>query len=124
MFTNFHILNIFNYIRTQKAQYWARITKSDMEIQSYNRLKAAIKRELNEVHFNSVERKQARRFSSTVRRGSSTQFKIGLAEKEKAGTLIKPISFDIPILEYSNTNLWGTSLIDEDGNCNWIKEKE
>jgi hypothetical protein len=38
--------------------------------------------------------------------------------------LIKAISFDIPILEYSNTNLWGTSLIDEDGNCNWIKEKE
>ena len=47
-----------------------------------------------------------------------------LAEKEKTGTLIKAISFDIPILEYSNTNLWGTSLIDEDGNCNWIKEKE
>lgn len=38
--------------------------------------------------------------------------------------LIKAISFDIPILEYSNTNLWGISLIDEDGNCNWIKAKE
>ena len=38
--------------------------------------------------------------------------------------LIKAISYDIPILEYSNTNLWGISLIDEDGNCNWIKEKE
>jgi hypothetical protein len=46
-----------------------------MEIQSYNRLKAAIKREQNEVHFNSAEREQAR-----------TQFKIVLAEKEKTGT--------------------------------------
>ncbi len=46
-----------------------------MEIQSYNRLKAAIKREQNEVHFNSAEREQAR-----------TQFKIVLAEKERTGT--------------------------------------
>jgi len=46
-----------------------------MEIQSYNRLKAAIKREQNEVHFNSAEREQAR-----------TQFKIVLAEKEWTGT--------------------------------------
>ena len=46
-----------------------------MEIQRYNRLKAAIKREQNEVHFNSAEREQAR-----------TQFKIGLAEKERTGT--------------------------------------
>ncbi len=44
-----------------------------MEIQRYNRLKAAIKREQNEVHFNSAEREQAR-----------TQFKIVLAEKELA----------------------------------------
>ena len=44
-----------------------------MGIQRYNRLKAAIKREQNEVHFNSAEREQAR-----------TQFKIGLAEKELA----------------------------------------
>jgi len=57
-----------------------------MEIQRYNRLKAAIKREQNEVHFNSAEREQARRFSSTARRGKSTQFKIVLAEKEKTGT--------------------------------------
>jgi hypothetical protein len=46
-----------------------------MEIQRYNRLKAAIKREQNEVHFNSAEREQAR-----------TQFKIVLAEKEWTGT--------------------------------------
>ena len=46
-----------------------------MEIQRYNRLKAAIKREQNEVHFNSAEREQAR-----------TQFKIGLAEKERTAT--------------------------------------
>ena len=46
-----------------------------MGIQRYNRLKAAIKREQNEVHFNSAEREQAR-----------TQFKIGLAEKERTGT--------------------------------------
>ena len=46
-----------------------------MEIQRYNRLKAAIKREQNEVHFNSAEREQAR-----------TQFKKVLAEKERTGT--------------------------------------
>lgn len=46
-----------------------------MGIQRYNRLKAAIKREQNEVHFNSAEREQAR-----------TQFKIVLAEKEWTGT--------------------------------------
>ena len=57
-----------------------------MGIKKYNRLKAAIKREQNEVHFNSAEREQARRFSSTARRGKSTQFKIGLAEKERTGT--------------------------------------
>lgn len=38
--------------------------------------------------------------------------------------LIKAISGDIPILEYSNTNLWGVSLIDEDGICNWIKKEK
>ena len=41
-----------------------------MEIQRYNRLKAAIKREQNEVHFNSAEREQAR-----------TQFKIVRLER-------------------------------------------
>ena len=46
-----------------------------MGIQRYNRLKAAIKGGQNEVHFNSAERGQAR-----------TQFKIGLAEKERTGT--------------------------------------
>ena len=75
MFLNYCILNIFDYICAQNAQCWARIIKSDMEIQSYNRLKAAIKREQNEVHFNSAEREQAR-----------TQFKIVLAEKERTGT--------------------------------------
>ena len=75
MFLNYCILNIFDYICAQNAQCWARIIKSDMEIQRYNRLKAAIKREQNEVHFNSAEREQAR-----------TQFKIGLAEKGWTGT--------------------------------------
>lgn len=46
-----------------------------MGIQRYNMLKAAIKREQNEVHFNSAEREQAR-----------TQFKIELAEKGWTGT--------------------------------------
>ena len=73
MFTNCRVRDNFYYICTQNAQCRARITKSDMEIQRYNRLKAAIKREQNEVHFNSAEREQAR-----------TQFKIGLAEKELA----------------------------------------
>lgn len=86
MFTNYPILDNFDYICARNAQCWARITKSDVEIQRYNRLKAAIKREQNEVHFNSAEREQARRFSSTARRGKSTQFKIVLAEKEWTGT--------------------------------------
>ena len=44
MFTNYPILDIFDYICAQNAQCWAGITKSNMEIQRYNRLKAAIKR--------------------------------------------------------------------------------
>ena len=75
MFRNCRILDKFYYICAQNAQCWARITKSDMGIQRYNRLKAAIKREQNEVHFDSAEQEQAR-----------TQFKIVLAEKEKTGT--------------------------------------
>ena len=73
MFTIHHVLGFISYLCARNAQCWARITKSDMGIQRYNRLKAAIKREQNEVHFNSAEREQAR-----------TQFKIGLAEKELA----------------------------------------
>ena len=42
MFTNYHILDIFDYICAQNAQCWARITKSDMEIQRYNRLKIVL----------------------------------------------------------------------------------
>ena len=75
MFTNCRTFNIFNYICAQNAQCWARITKSDMEIQRNNRLKAAIERVQSEACFNSAEREQAR-----------TQFKIVLAEKEKTGT--------------------------------------
>jgi len=36
MFTNSLILDIFDYICAQNVQCWARITKSDMEIQRYN----------------------------------------------------------------------------------------
>ena len=75
MFTIHHVLVFISYLCARNAQCLARITKNDMEIQRYNRLKAAIKREQNEVHFNSAEREQAR-----------TQFKIGLAEKERTGT--------------------------------------
>ena len=46
-----------------------------MEIQRYNRLKAAIERVQSEACFNFVEREQAR-----------PQVKIVLAEKEKTGT--------------------------------------
>ena len=42
MFTNHHILDFFDYICAQNAQCWARITKSDMEIQRYNRLKIVL----------------------------------------------------------------------------------
>ena len=42
MFTNCRILDIFDYICAQNAQCWARITKSNMEIQRYNRLKIVL----------------------------------------------------------------------------------
>jgi DNA-binding Xre family transcriptional regulator len=42
MFTNHHILDFFDYICAQNAQCWARITKSNMEIQRYNRLKIVL----------------------------------------------------------------------------------
>ena len=35
MFTNHHILDIFDYICTRNAHCWAMVTKSDMEIQHY-----------------------------------------------------------------------------------------
>ena len=75
MFTIHHVLVFISYLCVRNAQCWARITKSDMGIQRYNRLKAAIKREQNEVTFDSAEWEQAR-----------PQVKIVLAEKEKTGT--------------------------------------
>ena len=42
MFTNHPVLDIFDYICAQNAQCWARITKSNMEIQRYNRLKIVL----------------------------------------------------------------------------------
>ena len=74
MFTNCHILGYFYYICAQNAQCWTRITKSDMEIQRYNRLKAAIERVQSEACFNFTELEQAR-----------PQVKIVLAEKERTG---------------------------------------
>ena len=65
-----------------------------MGIHKYNRLKAASKREQNEVHFNSAEREQAR-----------TQFKIGLAEKERTGTwLSEQMGHNISIVSRWMTN--------------------
>ncbi len=42
MFTNNPIIDNFYYICAQNAQCWARITKSNMEIQRYNRLKIVL----------------------------------------------------------------------------------
>ena len=42
MFTNHPVLDIFDYICAQNAQCWARITKSNMEIQRYNRIKIVL----------------------------------------------------------------------------------
>ena len=42
MFTNHPILDNFDYICAQNAQCLARITKSNMEIQRYNRLKIVL----------------------------------------------------------------------------------
>ena len=75
MFTNCRILEIFDYICARNVQCWTRITESDMDIQRYNRLKAANKRVQSEVRFDSAERERAR-----------TSFKIVLADKERTGT--------------------------------------
>ena len=42
MFTNYRVLDIFDYICAQNAQCWARITKIDMGIHKYNRLKIVL----------------------------------------------------------------------------------
>ena len=42
MFRNYHNLDIFDYICAQNAQCWARITKSNMGIHKYNRLKIVL----------------------------------------------------------------------------------
>jgi len=42
MFINHPILDNSDYICAQNAQCWARITKSNMEIQRYNRLKIVL----------------------------------------------------------------------------------
>ena len=72
MFTIHHVLGFISYLCARNAQCWAGITKSDMGIQRYNRLKAAIERVQSEACFNFTEREQAR-----------PQVKIVLAEKEK-----------------------------------------
>ena len=55
MFRNYHNLDIFDYICAQNAQCWVRIIKSDMEIQRYNRLKAANERVQCVVHLDSAK---------------------------------------------------------------------
>ena len=65
MFTNHPILDFFDYICAQNAQCWARITKSNMEIQRYNRLKIVL---------GNMEIQRYNRL------------KIVLAEKERTGT--------------------------------------
>ena len=102
MFLNYCILNIFDYICAQNAQCWARIIKSDMKIQRYNRLKAASKRVQSEVSFDSAEWEQAR-----------PQVKIVLAEKEKTGTwLSEQMGHNISTVSRWMTNrsaLWDAS---------------
>ena len=65
-----HISDNISYLCVWNVQYWARVTKSNMEIQRYNRLKAAVEREQGEVCFNSVKRRESRTKSniSTVSR--------------------------------------------------------
>ena len=102
MFTNHPVLDIFDYICAQNAQCWARIIKSDMEIQRYNRLKAAIERVQSEACFNFTEREQAR-----------PQVKIVLAEKERTGTwLSEQMGHSISTVSRWMTNrsaLWDAS---------------
>ena len=87
MFLNYCILNIFDYICAQNAQCWARIIKSDMKIQRYNRLKAASKRVQSEVSFDSAEWEQARPqvkiVLSTVSRWMTNRSALWDASKER-----------------------------------------
>lgn len=66
-----HISDNISYLCVWNVQYWARVTKSNMETQRYNRLKAAIEREQGEACFNSAKRRESRTKSniSTVSRG-------------------------------------------------------
>ena len=102
MFTIHHVLVFISYLCARNAQCWARITKSDMGIQRYNRLKAASKRVQSEVSFDSAEWEQAR-----------PQVKIVLAEKEKTGTwLSEQMGHNISTVSRWMTNrsaLWDAS---------------
>ncbi len=121
MFLNYCILNIFDYICAQNAQCWARITKSDMEIQRYNRLKAANERVQSEACFNSAEQSKQREpsepsmlawvWSSRVRGRRSQheqarpRVKIVLAEKERTDTwLSEKMSQNIYTISRWTTN--------------------
>ena len=90
MFTNCRILDFFNYICAQNAQCWARITKSNMEIQRYNRLKIVLAEKertgtwLSEQmgHNFFDKRVQSRtRSSYAERRKSRTQFNISTVSR-------------------------------------------
>ena len=102
MFTNYHNLDIFDYICAQIAQCWARITKSKWKFTNITRLKAASKRVQSEVSFDSAEWEQAR-----------PQVKIVLAEKEKTGTwLSEQMGHNISTVSRWMTNrsaLWDAS---------------
>ena len=90
MFRNYHNLDIFDYICAQYAQCWKRITKSDMKIQRYNRLKIVLAEKertgmwLSEQmgHNFFDKRVQSRtRSSYAERRKSRTQFNISTVSR-------------------------------------------
>ena len=105
MFKNHHILDIFDYICTQNAQCWARITKSNMEIQRYNRLKIVLAEKektgtwLSEQmdHNFFDKRVQSRtRSSYAERRKSRTQFNISTVSRwmtNKVQPSVEPLGF-------------------------------
>ena len=73
------------YFCTRNAQYWVRITKIDMEIQRYNRLRAAIKRVQSGACFDSDELSKWRE-PSMLAWELPSRFEVGVANVIGDGT--------------------------------------
>ena len=90
MFTIHHVLVFISYLCVRNAKCWARITKSDMEIQRYYRLKIVLAEKERtgtwlpeQMGHNFFEKRvQSRtRSSYTKRRNSRTKFNVSTVSR-------------------------------------------